>query len=819
VGRYKLRVKASGFESYEQTGIVLDTNDALRLDVALKLGQVTQSVEVAAAAVHVETANTQLGDVISGTQMESLPLNGRQFTDLLGLQAGVVPQMSTQSQGFGNFFGTTQTGNVSVSGQRETSNGFLINGSNVDNAVNNGTSVVPNLDSIGEFRVLTANFDAEYGNYSGGLVTVVTKPGTNQFHGDAFDYLRNTSLDARSFFDGPRLAFQQNQFGGTIGGPIRRDKVFFFADYQGTRNNIGQPTGQVPVPTPAERTGDFSAAASSMTGTVGGTYWAGLLSQGLGYPVTNGEHYYTPGCTSSAQCVFPNGTIPQSAFSAPAKALMQYVPVPNLGSSLFVSGANTVHTRDDLGSGRIDINTERWGMISGYYFIGDKIAITPFGTNNTPGFPTEDGGRSQLYTVGDTKNFGASTLNELHLSYNRHVFHNYKPLKGFGVTLASLGFNENRPGGIVNAAGSLEGVPSIGFNSYSIGMAGVNYNRYENAPSVLDNFSKVIGKHTLKLGGQYIYNDFYEPMPLVGGNGFISFNGTETGIDFVDYLIGAPTGVVQEGGFNVDNRRNYVGLYAQDSWRARPNLTFNYGLRWDVIQPWYEKYDQASTFVLGAQSKVNPGAPIGYVFPGDVVPGYGKIPRTIAPTRYDGFAPRVGFAWTPSPGGALGKLLGSAGQFSIRGGWGVFYNNLEGALEIDETGLAPLDVYYPAPLPVVFASPYTNRLDGGLHQPFPFSTQNFNWSLAVPLSGYPVPPINQLMPYTETYNLTLQRQFGGNTLITLAYMGNQSHHLLTQLANNPGNPTALPQPEPAERGWARQPYVRPLPRECNVYAA
>ena len=789
VGRYKLEVKATGFQAYQQTDIVLNTNDQLRVDVVLQVGQVTQSVEVAASTVHVETVSTQLGDVISSSHMENLPLNGRQFTDLLGLQAGVVPQMSTQSSGFGNFFGTTQTGNVSVSGQRETSNGFLINGSNVDNAVNNGTTVVPNLDSISEFRVLTSNFDAEYGNYSGGLVTVVTKPGTNEFHGNAFDYLRNTSLDARSFFDLNRGAFQQNQFGGTMGGPIRRNKVFFFGDYQGTRTNLGQNVGPYPVPTPAERGGDFSAiAASALTGTVGGSYWATLLSSELGYKVRNGERYYTSGCTSSLNCVFPNGVIPQSAFSAPAKALMQYVPVANVGSSLFASSANTQHTRDDLFSGRADINTDHWGMISGYYFFDDKLILTPFGPNNTPGFPSADGGRSQLYTLGDTKNFGANTLNELHLSYNRHVFHNTKPLKGFGVTLASLGFKENQPGGIVDAAGALEGVPAIGFNSYGIGMPGVNYNRYENSPSVLDNFSRVVGTHTVKLGGQYIFNDFYEPMPLVGGNGFISFNGTETGTDFADFLIGAPTSFVEEGGFNVDNRRNYVGLYGQDSWRARPSLTFNYGLRWDVLQPWYEKYDQASTFVLGVQSTVNPGAPTGYVFPGDKVPGYGKIPRTIAPTRLDGFAPRVGFAWSPSPGGMLGRLLGGAGQLSIRGGWGVFYNNLEGALEIDETGLAPFDVFYPAPLPVVFASPYTNRLDGGIHQPFPFSTKNFDWSVALPLGGYPVPPINQLVPYTDSYNFTLQRQFGSSTLLTLGYMGNQSHHLLTQLANNPGNP-------------------------------
>src|SRR5580704_6158541 len=165
VGPYRLEVKADGFQRYEQTDITLNTNDELRFDIVLKIGEVTQSVEVATSAVRVETANTQLGDVISGSHMESMPLNGRMFTDLLGLQAGVVPQLSPQSQGFGNFFGTTQQGNVSISGQRETSNGFMVNGSTVDNAVNNGATVVPNLDSIAEFRVLTANFDAEHGNY------------------------------------------------------------------------------------------------------------------------------------------------------------------------------------------------------------------------------------------------------------------------------------------------------------------------------------------------------------------------------------------------------------------------------------------------------------------------------------------------------------------------------------------------------------------------------------------------------------------------------------------------------------------------------
>ena len=199
VGRYNLQVKAPGFATYHQTAIVVDTNDQLRFDVVVKLGQVGEQVDVTTSEVHVETANTQLGDVIKDKSIEAMPLNGRMFTDLLGLQPGVIPS-SSQGGNLENFFGSAEQGNVSINGQRESANGFQINGGNVNNALNNGTTVVPNLDSIAEFRVVTANFDAEYGNYSGGQVSVITKSGTNKLHGDAFDFLRNTDLDAKNYF-------------------------------------------------------------------------------------------------------------------------------------------------------------------------------------------------------------------------------------------------------------------------------------------------------------------------------------------------------------------------------------------------------------------------------------------------------------------------------------------------------------------------------------------------------------------------------------------------------------------------------------------
>ena len=556
----------------------------------------------------------------------------------------------------------------------------------------------------------------------------------------------------------------------------------------------GQATGIVLVPSAAERGGDFSANASALTGTVSGPYFASLLSQKLGYPVTLGEAYYTSGCTTSSQCVFPNAVIPQSAFSAPAKSLMKYISLPNTGP-YFVSSANTIRTRDDLGSVRLDLNSQRWGNISGYYFIDDNISVTPFGGESFPGFPTQAQGRSHLWNFGDTKTFGGNALNELHLSWNRLVAHTGLPLGNYPVKLSSFGFAEGQPGGMVAADPDFEGVPDTMLNEFGFGLSGVAYNRYEDTPSIIDNFSKVKGKHTLKLGGQYLFNDFYEPMPLLTANGWMVFNGAETGNDFADYLVGSLDGFGQEGGFWIDNRRNYAGVYAQDSWRVRPDFTLNYGVRWDYIQPYYEKHLQSSTFVNGVQSTVYPTAPFGYVFPGDVVPGFGKIPSTIAKTPLDNFSPRLGFAYSPSgSGGPLHWLTGGSGQFSIRGGFGIFYTNIEGTEMLDESGGAPFDISYGAPGRVLYDSPYTD-LDTGQQRAFPFpytpaprGSTNFDWSTSVPFVGYPVPQIASTTPYGENYNLTLQRQFGARTLLSVGYVGSVGHHLVALLPVNPGNP-------------------------------
>src|SRR5580700_4748249 len=335
VGRYDLKVTATGFSPQHDLGLVIDTDSALRVDVVIDIGPQVATVNVMSDnRAQIDTTATHLGEVVSAAQMTALPLNGRSYTDLLAIQPGVAP-ISTLLPNSVIMAGVTGSidpsgdenpGNLSINGQRESSNGFIVNGIDVQEHMNGGASIIPNLDSIEEFRVLTNNFDPEYGNYNGGMITVVSKPGSNAIHGTAFEFFRNTALDARGYFDPTRSAFNQNQFGGGIGGPIEHERIFFFTDYQGTRTTQGVSTGNISVPTVAQRNGNFSV----LTGSVSGPYLASLLSQELGYTVTAEEPYTS---------VFPNGNIPQSAWSAPAKNLLQYIPFPNVTSDQYSTSA------------------------------------------------------------------------------------------------------------------------------------------------------------------------------------------------------------------------------------------------------------------------------------------------------------------------------------------------------------------------------------------------------------------------------------------------------------------------------------------------
>ncbi len=795
VGRYDLTVFARGFTTERRTNLTVDTDAALRVDASLPVGSRADAVTVTSdAGVQVEAISTHLGEVVSAAQMTGLPLNGRSYTDLLATQPGVAP-ISTLLPSSVIMAGVTGSldpsgdlnpGNLSINGQRESSNGFLVNGIDVQEHMNGGTSIIPNLDSIEEFRVLTNNFDTEYGNYNGGIVTVVSKQGTNQIHGDAFEFFRNTALDARGYFDPTRSAFQQNQFGGTLGAPIRRDKVFVFADFQGTQTNQGVSTGYISVPTLAERGGTFN----DLTGSVSGPYLASLLTQDLGDTVTTGEPYAG---------VFPGGVIPQSAWSAPGKALLAYIPSPNVGAGQFSTSAYDLTVRDDKGSVRVDANS-RFGQLTGYSFVDDYDLEDPYPGSvagaSIPGFDALFLGRAQLYSFGDTKALGARTVNEFHLGYLRNANIIGQPKGGLGVTLQSQGFvtGAGTPGIYVQAP-QFEGVQNVTFPDFVMGVPITNETQVNNTVYASEGFTHVVATHTLKLGAQF-HLDQVNEHPNATFNGTFNIDGTETGDPYADLLLGVPSNFTQSSGQPFYLRNRYLGLYAQDSWRARPDLTLNLGLRWDVIMPFWEKYNQLQTYVSGAESTLYPGA-----LPGLLVAGDPGVPRTLAPTRYDNFAPRAGFAYAPSfSDGPLRRIFGGSGKISIRASYGLFYTEFPGLLAGVMYAVPPFGYNYLSPAPPLLATPFVTAATGvnnGQRFPFPFPPHNvsrthpdrsIDWANFAPLSADPFFDFHNRVPYVGGYMLSLQRQFSVGTVLTVSYVGNQGHRIPTVVPANPGNP-------------------------------
>jgi Carboxypeptidase regulatory-like domain len=810
VGHYDLIIEVSGFEAQKQTNIVIDTDAAVRLDVALKIAQQFETVTVASSGANVQvqpdTVATHLGEVVNAAQIEAVPLNGRNYTDLVAIQPGISPVTTLTPTsvimagvaGTLNPSGDANPGDLSIDGQRESSNGFMVNGVDVQEHMNGGTSIIPNLDSIQEFRVLTNNFDGEYGNYNGGMINVVTRSGSNAFHGVAFEFLRNTALDARGYFDPVRGLFRQNQFGGTLGGPVLRNKMFFFLDYQGTRTVQGISSPLTTVLSNQERHGDFSDAASSLTGRVSGGNIATLLSSKLGYPVSAGEPYFTPGCNAS-QCAFPGAIIPESVWSAPGQHLLQFVPTPNTGTNQFSTSTFPEIVRDNKAGARLDANT-RAGQISVYYFVDSYWLDNPYpggqGGASLPGFDALTTGQAQQITVSDAKIMGNATVNEFHAAFIRNVNNVGQPHGGLGVSLQSQGFVTGAAnGGIVVQAPQFEGVENIVFPFFVMGVPVTNVEQWNNTLYLSDTVSHVIGAHSLKFGFQFHYDQVNEN-PNATFNGTFNIAGAETGNAFADFLLGFPSNFTQTTGQRFYMRNHYAGAFAEDSWRARTNLTLNYGLRWDIIEPWSEKYNHIQTIVPGLQSVLYPNSPSGLVVAGD--PG---IPSTLSPPKYFKFAPRVGLAYSPRfEHGILKKILGKSGQSSIRASYGIFYTQFPGLSAGIMYGVPPFGFNYLSPAPPEFAQPFVNAGNGLLNtDPFPLnfpphniSAQNpftgFNFSAARPINADPYFFHHNSIPYTGNYMLSIQRQITSNSLLTISYAGNQGHHLLVLLPTNVGNP-------------------------------
>ncbi|HEV2492027.1 MAG TPA: TonB-dependent receptor [Terriglobia bacterium] len=808
VGLYELDVTAPGFKRFVQRDIDVTLGHVVVADVPLQLGTLTEVVSTEASTPLVETTNTQLGAVMTARAVTGLPLNARDTYQLLQLQPGVESEI-----GANLFYGSDQPGSVSVNGGRGRSNNFMVNGADANDLFVNLAGVQPSPDTIQEFRVLTNTFDAEYGRNSGSIVNVVTKSGTNQFHGDVYEFFRNRVLNARGFFDTARPDFKQNQLGGTLGGPVRRDRTFFFASYEGRRIRQGISSDVVTVPTLAERSGDFSA----------GPAFSGTLTESNVASILNAR----PGCAAAVaaeggapiiaggkySAIFPKNLIPQPCFDATAFDLLgQFVPRPNVGADQFQAVPDS-RDRVDQFTGRIDHHFSDRQQLTGYYYFADSFLFLPFSTYqasgaNLPDFGGQFATRDQQVSLTHTWLISPTAVNEARIAYYREGQSKLNAPQRTNLVQDSCrtvpaaecfsDTSDPRLGITPGIPASLGGVPYITLGGgFTIGnnIQG-QVPQAGNTFQWSDNLSKVVGKHTLKFGGDVRRYQFNQLALFGVTGGFYFFGGGPNDPGFSDvipnYLLGLPDNFVQGSPTLQYLRSTATALYAQDSWKFKSNVTFNVGLRWELTPPFHDRYDRIETFRPGQTTRIypcqlapgdpliaklgatncNPGAPGGFVFPtGIVYPGDRGLPSGLTDTYYRGFAPRVGLAWSP----------GGASRTSLRAGFGISYNPIEQLVYKQFNGAPPFGAA-PFLSSILFDTPFEFQNGSVAINPFPVNNspprfEPVDWSIFRPTFAFGQQLPHQHPQYAEQYNFTVQHQLGRDVVVEIGYVGSEGHHL------------------------------------------
>ena len=820
VGTYDVAINQPGFKKYLRKGIVVNLNEIVGVDIVLQVGGSTEIVEVTGAPPLVDTTSTQLGAVVGERAVSELPLAQRDAYQLLQLQPGVQSQV-----GLDTVYGSDRAGVVSVNGGRGRDNNFTVNGGDGNDQFAGLPAIQPSPDAIAEFRVLTNTFDAEYGRNSGAVVNVVTKSGTNEIHGNAYEFFRNQNLNAKGFFDTTKLDYLQNQFGVTLGAPIKKDRTFFFVTYEGDRIRRGTSGDTVTVPSAAERAGDFSAGGG-LTGTLSNANILnnrpGCLSAlGLNSPIADGTAYSD---------IFVNSQVPTACMDQTALDLMnRFVPQANIGDSTF-QGVPLGHEHSDQFTIKMDHELTKKQHLTGYYYFEQHHLEKPFarfqsGGANLPGFGDLTDERTQQVNISHTWAIGATAVNEARFTMFRegqgtflHPQHtNLVQDSCATVPTADCFADPTNPDlGIHPGLGATrEGVPFVNISGgFNIG------NNFEgelpqtgNTFQWSDNFSKTIGRHDLKFGGDIRYQRFDQTLFFDISGQYFYFGGgpNDPGYSdlFPNYLLGVPDEYGQGSAQEERVRSKAVYLYAQDSWKIKPNLTLNYGLRWELTTPLADAGKKVQTFRPGQTSTIYPCelSPISPLFGagndctstgvtpvGLVVPGDKGVPNGLSNTYYKSFAPRIGMAWSPgAQDGFLGKLFGGPGKTSIRTGFGIFYNPVE-QLVLEQFSAEPPFGGSTFVFNTQFNTPFLGQ-DGATTFPNPFNGilnpprgQAVDWSLFRPILLFGQAAKNPRTQYAEQYNLTIQRELAKDLVLQVAYVGRQGHRLLASQDLNPGNP-------------------------------
>ncbi len=844
VGTYSLTFDLSGFKKAVRHAITLDVNQVITLNMTMQLGAAQEVVDVTSEAPLVDTSSTQLGAVVNNRSVNELPLNARDTYQFLQLQPGVQSQLGSSG---GTFYGSSDAGAVSVNGGRGRSNNFSVNGGDANDAFVNLPTVQPTPDAIEEFRVISNTFDAEYGRNSGAVVNVVTKSGTNQWHGNVYEYFRNTVLNAQGYFNTVKPQENQNQFGGTFGGPLKKDRTFFFTSYEGRRVRQGISGQTVFVPTNQERTGDFS----------GDTAFSGVITDQFAADALNGR----TGCTSAINAlggttpaanvnwasVFPTNVIPAACQDPVAIDLLRFVPGANRSDGSY-QAVPVSKDRQDQFTLRMDHHINSRQSLSFYYYYTDDNQFQPFynfqaSGANIPGFGSKVGTRSQQYNLSHTWSLSNSLVNEARFTYMREGQLTFQHPQTTGPIQASCSsaaaqavcFNgtsdsNSGPNSIVGQLGTnaqygiTTGLPSnrtgLPFVSVAGGFAIGNGWEGElpqvgNSFMWADNLTWVKGNHTAKFGVD-VRRDRFDQTLYYNVSGQFTFNSTtENSVfssnNYPGYLLGLDDSYVQGSAQRENVRTTGVYVFAQDSWKINPSLTLNYGLRWELDTPLTDVLHHVQTFRPGQNSTVYPCtltatdltnfnlpagstcADAGVEPTGLVVPGDKGVPAGMTQTYYKAFAPRIGIAYSPNfSTGALGKIFGSNGKTSIRSGWGLFYNPME-QLVLEQFGAEPPfggSTYLPATFlntPFVAQTGTVNPNPfTGILSPAPGTPQD--WASFRPMLLYGDFQPHMRTQYTAQYNLTIQRELAKDIVLQLGYVGSQGHRLLASHDINAANP-------------------------------
>ena len=731
VGHYQLQVEARGFQTYVQQGITLNVNETATIPVHLAVGAESQRVEVEADAQLIQSTVTTLGKTVLEREVLDLPLNGRNFTQLGLLQPGVVPL----TPGVSAAGGSLRAGqSYAVNGQRPESNNFLIDGANNFNGVDGGFVLRPPVDAITEFRILTHNATAEFGQSLGSTTNIITRSGTNRFHGALWEFFRNDVFDATNYFAAKTEPLKQNQFGATFGGPIRKDKTFFFVYYEGFHNRQGE-TDSSTVPSAAERQGDFSA----------------ICPEGFSFGFCNNQNHQLFNILSHQP--YPNNQLPQP-FNSISAGLLKYFPLPNNGLNVFTS-TQVVRQDSNQGGVKIDHTLSPFDVLNLRYSISDGSQFNPIPTSGStvPGFPVDQDQRAQNIVAQETHTISPSMIAIFRLSFLRNKF-----LYGQHQSDTSpreLGFNYDSS---LNLAVGPPSIQVAGYTTIGDPITGPR-NTYENAYDVSSSLSWVRGRHELKFGGGYQRLQV-NALQGIATNGFFVFAPPPIVPDaFASFLFGQPVVFLQGlGNFQRGIRGNSGNAYVQDTFKATSRLTLNLGLRYDLPFPYTEIHNRQTLWVPGRQSTVFPDAPPGLLYPGDK-----GVPAGLIPTDKKAFAPRVGLAFDPT---------GSA-RWLITAAYGVFY-------EPYYTGQGgPLQS--PISAPPYLQTPQVS---------FPDFGDPFNGN--PPISGDFSKPLTNLtlaanlpLPYSQDWDLNIQRSFGSDLLLEIGYVGTKGTKLPRMVEANP----------------------------------